>query len=308
MKERRLEPPRHDRRGQIGIGRGDQPGIDTERRIGPHGMDLAGFERAQQERLHLGRHFAHLVEQQGSAVRPAQVAASCTVGSRKGAARDAEQLGRREGCGQGRHVDPHERPAGAPPGGVDGARDQLFARAGFAAQEDRNVGRRNPPDLAPQRGHRRALPQEALVIGVARTRRDRIDRTEAEDDAVAEQHDRAALDLPLRQLARIAERRAVDLYAHRAARASQENPARLARPDLDRPAAQVRIGERTRAAAAGRCERGLGASEPFRASGHPTGQRRALPGAISLGMVQDRQAGDPNRVGKQEAAGFHSRF
>src|SRR5262249_14212398 len=117
-------------------------------------------------------HVADLVEEEGAAVRLLEEAAPLLLRTGERAALVAEQLALDELARDGRAVDLHEGPVGARRQAVDGARDELLARAALARHEDRRLGRRDLLDLVEEALHRRAPPDHLeareLLLGDAR--------------------------------------------------------------------------------------------------------------------------------------------
>src|SRR3546814_6620184 len=91
---------------------------------------------------------ADLVEEQGAAI--GQLEAADAVAHRAGerALHMAEELALEQFARNRRAVDADQRPAAAPAGFVDGARDQLLAGAALAGDQHGGIGRRDEIDLA----------------------------------------------------------------------------------------------------------------------------------------------------------------
>src|SRR6185295_16959110 len=68
MEERSAEAAIGDRGLEVGVGRGDEPHVDPPRAGRPDRLDLAAFERAQEERLDGVRRLADLVEEERAAL------------------------------------------------------------------------------------------------------------------------------------------------------------------------------------------------------------------------------------------------
>ena len=82
----------------------------------------------------------------------------------------AEELALEDGLGQGAAVDGHERLVGARALRVDGAGDELLARAALADDEDRGRRRRDVRDRLVDREHRRRRPDDLRDGRCARAR------------------------------------------------------------------------------------------------------------------------------------------
>ena len=79
----------------------------------------------------------------------------------------AEELGLEQRLGQRAAVDRHERPIRSVAVLMDGARDELLARAALADDEHRRIGRGGVRDLLVDAGHRRRAPEQRRRHGVA---------------------------------------------------------------------------------------------------------------------------------------------
>ena len=81
--------------------------------VRPDRLDLAGFEEAQEQRLHAQAHLADFVEEQRAAVGELQLARLVAVGAREAALDVAEELRFEQRLGQPGAVDRDERSGGA---------------------------------------------------------------------------------------------------------------------------------------------------------------------------------------------------
>src|SRR2546422_8036371 len=93
------------------------------------------LEHVEQLRLQLGSELRDLVEKQRAAVRYLDEAALRFAGVGEGPLLVAEQLGLEQAWGKRRAVDLHEPPYRMRARVVDGAGDQVLARAAFAEQQ-----------------------------------------------------------------------------------------------------------------------------------------------------------------------------
>src|SRR5262249_46483899 len=124
-------------------------------------LEVPCLQDAQQLHLHVERDVADLVEEERPAVGQLETPGPVAYGPREGALHVSEKLALQERRRQGRAVDAHERLAGPRARLVEGAGEQLLARARLAAQEH---GRGAGGDLADQlqeAPHGRARTDEA---------------------------------------------------------------------------------------------------------------------------------------------------
>ena len=82
---------------EITVGGGDDAHPDLASDHVPHGLDLARLQHAEELGLHLERHVADLVEEDGAAVRPLEEARLVRHRAREGPALVAEELGFEQG-------------------------------------------------------------------------------------------------------------------------------------------------------------------------------------------------------------------
>jgi hypothetical protein len=123
-------------------------------RLEPTGHDLPLLESGQQLGLEVERQIAHLVEEQGAAVRRLQAAdpVAARVGER--ALHMPEQLGFEEVLGDRAQVDRDHDIVGAARAAVKLARDELLAGAVLAEDQDIGLGRPGPVDQRIDPAHR----------------------------------------------------------------------------------------------------------------------------------------------------------
>src|SRR5205823_1500853 len=107
----------------------------------PETLEFLLLEHAEELRLQLERDVPDLVEEEGSAIRQLEPPDPLCDRAREGAALVAEELALEQTGRNGRAVELHERPLAAPAELVDGAGDQLLARARLAADDHGGVGR-----------------------------------------------------------------------------------------------------------------------------------------------------------------------
>jgi hypothetical protein len=112
----------------------------------PTGHDLPLLESGQQLGLEVERQIAHLVEEQGAAVRRLQAADRGRPRVGEGALHMPEQLGFEEVLGDRAQVDRDHDIVGAARAAVKLARDELLAGAVLAEDQDIGLGRPGPVD------------------------------------------------------------------------------------------------------------------------------------------------------------------
>src|SRR6185295_1754864 len=105
------------------------------------------------------------VEEQRAAVGKLEPADAVAQRAGEGAPDMAEELALEQLARNGGAVDADQRPVAALARFVDGARNQLLAGAGLAADHHRSRGRRHQLDLAQRLLDRLALADDAARIG-----------------------------------------------------------------------------------------------------------------------------------------------
>ena len=141
-----------DQIDQVLIGGRDQPDIDLDRLLAADGIDLAVLQGAQQLDLGFERQFADLVEEERAPIGLDELAGVLLGGAGEGALLVAEQDALDQIFGNGAAIDGDEGLAGAVALALDGAGDQLLADAGFALDQDRDLGIGRPACRARSRG------------------------------------------------------------------------------------------------------------------------------------------------------------
>ncbi len=165
----------------------DHAHVDGRRLRGAEPPHLAALQRAEELDLERGGHLGDLVQEQRAAVGLFEQAELARGGAGEGPAHVAEELGLEQRLGHGPAVDGHERARRPRARVVDGLGDDLLAGAGFALDEERGVGRRDPLHEVEHRVHGRrmrdqagqavALPElraQVLVLAAKRARRQRV--------------------------------------------------------------------------------------------------------------------------------------
>ena len=148
------------------MGGGDDAHVDLDLAAAADALHRALLEHAQQLHLHVGRHVADLVEEQGAAIGLLELALVLGVGAGERALFVAEQLGFEQFARDRAAIDRDERLAGAAALGVDGAGDDFLAAAARAGQQHRGVARRDLADEAPEARHRgRIADNHAFKVG-----------------------------------------------------------------------------------------------------------------------------------------------
>ncbi len=134
----------------------------------PH---LAVLQHAQVLRLQVRAHLGDLVEEDGAAVGQLEVAGPPRHRAGEGPLLVAEQLALEQRLRDRRAVHRHERPLGPLRELVDGARDQLLARAGLAQDQHRRRARRGhldqPVDLLHRGAHAQQRPEPTRLLELA---------------------------------------------------------------------------------------------------------------------------------------------
>ena len=153
--------------GWVAIGRRDDAHVDLDRAFAADGIDLALLQRAQQLDLHVQRQFADFVQEQGAAVRLAELAQRLVHGAGEGALLMPEQDGFDQIGGQGAAVDGDEGFAGPVAGAMQGAGDDLLADAALAGDQDGNGGFGGPGAQRLDHAHRRAVAHDIVEAGAA---------------------------------------------------------------------------------------------------------------------------------------------
>ena len=149
--------------GKVFVGGGDDADVHLDEPVGTEAGEGPLLKHAEELHLKIERHGADFVEEQHAPVGQLELA-DAAPGVRAGerAARVAEQLAFEQRVGDRPAVDADEGLVAAVAGGVDGAGHQFLSRAGFAADEDRGRGPRDPAELILEPEHGRGTSDEAL--------------------------------------------------------------------------------------------------------------------------------------------------
>src|SRR5207245_2147745 len=129
-----------DEAGEVLVGGGDQAHVHAHRARAADALEFLLLEDAQELRLELERDVANLVEEERAFIGELEAADFLGDGAREGAAFVAEQLRFKQPRRNGGAIDLHESALAAGAQAVDGASDELLARAGLAEDEHGGAG------------------------------------------------------------------------------------------------------------------------------------------------------------------------
>jgi len=110
-------------------------------------LELAGFEKPQQQTLHPQGHLADFIEEHRPAVGDLEFAWLVAKGAGETALDVSEELGLKQRFGQARAIDRDERTIGPAAFRVQGLGDQFLADAALPGNQDLRVGFRDARDL-----------------------------------------------------------------------------------------------------------------------------------------------------------------
>ena len=131
---------------EVGVGRGNKPGVGGQCFRTAHSRILAGFQQSQQLALHTRRQFTDLVQKQGAVPGHGNLALARRGGAREGPLLMAEHFAFQQGFHQRAAIHRDERSFGLRTCAVDGAGDEFLAGAGFAADQHRHAALRYHAD------------------------------------------------------------------------------------------------------------------------------------------------------------------
>src|SRR6185436_5431682 len=151
---------------QIPIGGRDQSHVDSGRARGTQTLELLLLQDAEQLGLQLQWYLADLVEENSTAISQFEAPQFLGNGAGEGAFLVAEKFAFQQSGGDRSAVELHERAALARAQFVNGSRNQLFARAGFTADQDGRVGRRDRFDVLEHLAKRLALADDVAEVVV----------------------------------------------------------------------------------------------------------------------------------------------
>src|SRR5947207_2427008 len=105
-------------------------------------MNLAGFEKSQQDALHAGRHFPELVEKQRAAIGQRREPGLIAVRVRKASPDMTKELRLEQRIGKPRAVHGQERPLTSRAAVMNKPCDHVFPDASLAEDQDLRIGSR----------------------------------------------------------------------------------------------------------------------------------------------------------------------
>ena len=148
---------------QRAVGGADDAQVRLQLALAADAPEAAVVEEAQQLGLQIGRHLAHLVEEERAAVRQLQQPRLATAQrAGEGAAGIAEQLALGQALGQRGAVQREEGLVPAAAAGVAGVGDQLLAGARLAADQQRRIHRRHARGALLELADRGRVAQDRL--------------------------------------------------------------------------------------------------------------------------------------------------
>ena len=153
-----------DRPPEVAVGGSDDPDVHLPPLRPAHGADLVLLEDAQELGLERRRDVPDLVEEDRAAVRLREQTGRVGHRARERAAHVPEELALEERLGERGAVDRHERPLAAQAVAVDGARDELLARAALARDQDGARARRDAGDGLVDLDHGRRAADHAAEL------------------------------------------------------------------------------------------------------------------------------------------------
>ena len=188
-----------DRLEQVDVGGGHQADVEVLGLAPADPLDGALLQHAEELGLDVQREVADLVEEEGAPVRALEMADARGHRPGEGALLVPEELALDEVLRQHRAVDGDEGPRAPLARGVDGAREELFAGARLARDEDVDVGPGQlDREIEGRAEGRRLADQGALRRGarLAARRRNRVERPEelGLDEGLDHEVDRPALE------------------------------------------------------------------------------------------------------------------
>ena len=150
-----------DQLPQIPVRGGDDPHVRSDRHaLRAHFLNLAGFQKAQQQALHPQGHFPDLIEEDGAVARHLQLPRAVAKGAGEAPLDVAEQLGLEQRLGNASAIDRDERGVRAKARGAYRPGNDLLANTALARDEHLGVGASDPVDLDLQFVDRGAGPNQ----------------------------------------------------------------------------------------------------------------------------------------------------
>ena len=158
------ERPGSDLLQEVAVGGGHEPDVHGRvPRIGADALDFAGFQEAEEQRLHAQAHLADFVHEQGAAVRQLQHAGSVPPGAGEAPARVPEQLRLEERLRHAGAVERDERGLRAPAGPVQSMGDDFLADSALSSDQYFGVGARRVPDVLEHTADSHTCTDQLLV-------------------------------------------------------------------------------------------------------------------------------------------------
>src|SRR5262249_4054343 len=154
------EVSRFDHPGKIAVRGGDHADIDVDRTGSAETLEFLLLQHAEEFWLQLERDLAHLIEEQCATVCKLEPPDPLRDRSGERPPLVAEELALEQARGDGGTADLDEGLVAAPARIVDGARNQLFSRAGLAEEENRRVGRCHDLNLVQNVSQRRTVADD----------------------------------------------------------------------------------------------------------------------------------------------------
>ena len=157
-----------DEAREVAIGGGDDADVDGLGAIAAEAFEFLLLQDAQEFWLELERDVADFVEEKSAAIGEFEAADFLVDGAGEGAAFVAEEFGFEQAGGNGGAIHFDEGALFARAEIVDGARDDFFAGAGFAEDENGAAGGRDEFDLGHDAANRGAVADDFFeIVGAA---------------------------------------------------------------------------------------------------------------------------------------------
>jgi hypothetical protein len=156
------EPALRNRAFQALVGCRDHADIDADIFVAADAADLVVLQHAQQPHLHVERHLADFVEEQGAVVGGFEMADAPRDGAGEAALFMAEQLGFDQFARDRAAVDRDKGGGGARRGAVQRVGDQFLASARGAGDQDRGAGLGGKAHQAPDLADRQAVAHDQV--------------------------------------------------------------------------------------------------------------------------------------------------
>jgi tRNA A-37 threonylcarbamoyl transferase component Bud32/tetratricopeptide (TPR) repeat protein len=152
-----------DQGGEVAVGGGGQPQVDTDRPRAADALELALLQHAQQLGLQHLWQFANLVQKERAAFGQFDLASLLRKGSRERAALVPEKFSFQQILSDSRTVYGYERPSRAAAARVDGPSGEFFATASFPQNEYGRVASRDARQSLIDPPHREAVANHVEI-------------------------------------------------------------------------------------------------------------------------------------------------